>query len=151
MKIKLISLAVLILSVLGLSGCYDAYPGGYGYGGDPAPVYAGGYYPAGGWGNWGGWGPGYDGHVWDYNHAGWGDWNHGGWDRNHFIVPEHGGFAAHDFGSPRGGRGFDVAHNNAFRGGSGGGWHGGGGAAHTSARGASRGGGGNHASHSDRR
>ncbi len=154
MKIKLISLAALIFSVLGLSGCYDAYPGGYGYA-DPAPVYAGGYYPAGGWGSWGGWGyPAYYGRGWGWNHGGWSDWNHGGWGDNHFVVPEHGGFVAHNLGAPMGGgHGFDVAHNDAFRGGGGsGGWHGGGsGGFHSAARGAPHSSGGSHGSYSERR
>jgi hypothetical protein len=123
MKIKLFSIAVLLVAALGLSGCYDVYPGGYGYGGGwPAPVYAGGHYPAGGWGGWGY--PAYNSH--DY-------WNHD------FLVPQHRGLIAHDFGAPMGGRGFAVAHNGfhggGFYGGSGaGGWHGGGGF-HGAARG----------------
>jgi hypothetical protein len=135
MKIKLLTLAAILVGTLGLAGCYDAYPG-YGYGGGDPPAYAGGYYPAGGWGGWSGWGPGY------YGGHGW-DWNHGGWDHG-YVVPEHGGFVAHNYGAPRGGRGYDVAHNE-FRGG----YRGsagarGGGASHAAARGASHSGGGSH-------
>jgi hypothetical protein len=104
MKIKLVSLALLLIAALGLSGCYEVYPGGYGYGG--APVYAGRYYPAGGWGY-----PAYYGH--DY-------WHHDS------LVPEHRGFIAHDFGAPTDGHGFAVAHGGfrgAARGGAG--YHGG--------------------------
>jgi hypothetical protein len=131
MKIKLLMLATILVGTLGLAGCYDVYPGGYG--GDP-PMYAGGYYPAGGWG---GWGPAYYGG--DYH--GW-DWNHGGWDHDHFVVPEHGGFVAHNVGAPMGGRGYDVAHNEGFRGG----YRGSsvsraGGGSHVAARGASHSGG----------
>jgi hypothetical protein len=137
MKIKFLSLVVLLVAALGLSGCYDVYPGGYGYGG--APGYAGRYYPAGGWGNWGGWGyPGYYGH--DY-------WNHD------FLVPEHRGFIAHNFGAPMDGHGLVVAHNGfhgggAYGGGAARGWHGGGDGFH----GAARGGGGYHGggSHGER-
>jgi hypothetical protein len=123
MKVKLVSLAVLLVAALALSGCYDVYPGGYGYGG--TPVYAGRYYPAGGWGY-----PAYYGH--DY-------WHHD------FLVPEHRGLIAHNFGAPMDGHGFAVAHNGfqgdgAFGGGGARGWRGGGDGFH----GAARAGGGYH-------
>jgi len=154
MKIKLLSVGALLVAVLGLSGCYDVYPGGYGYGGySPSygaaePWYGGSYQP-GEWGNWGGWGyPVYYGghyrhHDWD-NNDGW----HHGWDHDHFVVPEHGGFVAHNFGAPMGGHGFAVAHNEGlhgggFHGGSAGGWHAGGGF-HGAARGGSHSGNGSH-------
>ena len=127
MKIKLLSLAALLVAALGFSGCYDVYPGGYGYGsGWPAPVYASGHSPAGGWGEWGY--PAYYSH--DY-------WHHD------FLVPEHRGFIAHNFGAPMVGQGFAVAHNEFHGGGSYGGgdagrWHGGGGF-HGAARGGSGG------------
>jgi hypothetical protein len=126
MKIKLIGLAALLLGMVGLGGCYDVGPyGGGGYMDPPATYGAvgGGYYPgayyAGGPGY--GWAPGYWGRD--------GYWGHNEWDHNHWNVPEHGGFVAHNYGAPAGARGFAVAHNEGFRGGSsfhgaaGGGFH----------------------------
>ncbi len=121
MKMKLLVMTVLMVSLLGLAGCFDEddYPWGY------YPGYYGYYGPGYGYGGW--WGDG----DWDdyphYRHWGrddWGPvWRHRHFDRDDWIVPERGRTLR--FNEARSARGPAFARNE-FRGGFGSGFQGGG-------------------------
>jgi hypothetical protein len=140
MNLKLIVIAALMLSMVGLAGCFDEdygpygyYPGYYGYG--YGPGYYGGWWGDGDWDDY----PHY--HYWHHwDDGGWGHgWRHGHWHRGLWTAPG-GGFAPR-LNQARGAQGPVFARNefHGFGGGfhasapaarAGGGFHGGGGGFH---------------------
>jgi hypothetical protein len=116
MKLKLIAIAALMLSMVGLAGCFDEdygpyghYPGYYGYGYGPA-------YGYGGWWGDGDWDDSPHYQHWDGDDWGHG-WRHGHWDRDEWLGAGHG----LRFNQARAARGPILARNELR--GFGGGFH----------------------------